>query len=263
MSLTLQVLNNNISSGGVILYEGPSQLDHSPIVCIATLKTANTKTGPMIQTWIMRSDVNPVEAVKTNQDSSICGSCRHRGTGEGKNRSCYVNIGQAPLNIYRTYKRGKYKSSTDLNWLIGRYLRMGSYGEPTAVPYGIWDELAKNSNGYTGYTHTWRTCDDMFKNILMASVDSREEYLSARAAGWRTFRTFIDDDLLYEKEFICPASEDAGYRLTCAECKACSGTKWDKLAKAATVAIRAHGSPSKIHAYKKVTEVDRLTEILL
>jgi hypothetical protein len=216
----------------------------------------------MIQTWILRSDVNPVEAVKTEQDASVCGDCRHRGTGNGKDRSCYVNIGQAPLNIYKTFKKGKYSKLVDFSWLDGRYLRVGSYGEPTAVPYDLWDTLTKKSAGYTGYTHTWKKCDVLFRNILMASVDSKDEYLLAREMGWRTFRTFINDDVLFDKEFICPASELAGYRLTCSQCRACTGTKWGKLENAATVAIVAHGAPSKLSAYKKVTLLERMTDTL-
>ena len=44
---------------GVVLYEGPSVLDGAPIAVIATLKSANVKTGDMIQTWIIRSDMHP------------------------------------------------------------------------------------------------------------------------------------------------------------------------------------------------------------
>jgi len=35
---------------GVVLWEGNSPLDGSPIICIATFKNSNRKTGNMIQT---------------------------------------------------------------------------------------------------------------------------------------------------------------------------------------------------------------------
>jgi hypothetical protein len=60
---------------GFILYEGKSVLDGAPIVYIATLSTSNRKTGDMVQTWILRSDINPVEASKQKLDASICGNC--------------------------------------------------------------------------------------------------------------------------------------------------------------------------------------------
>ena len=41
------------SARGFILYRGPSILDGTPIVVVATMKTANPKTGDMIQTFII------------------------------------------------------------------------------------------------------------------------------------------------------------------------------------------------------------------
>jgi hypothetical protein len=46
----------------IVLYRGPSLLDGSPIVAIATIGSTNVKTGPMVQTWILRADMNPLEA---------------------------------------------------------------------------------------------------------------------------------------------------------------------------------------------------------
>jgi hypothetical protein len=50
-----------------ILYEGPSMIDGKPIVVIATVGSANSKTGAMVQTWIMRQDVEPHHALKTGK----------------------------------------------------------------------------------------------------------------------------------------------------------------------------------------------------
>ena len=86
---------------GTLIYKGPSQLDGRPIVVIATTGSKNAKTGNMLQTWILRADVPPVQATKTGEDYSICGDCPHRGAVTGK-RSCYVLPFQAPLKIYLT-----------------------------------------------------------------------------------------------------------------------------------------------------------------
>jgi hypothetical protein len=67
-----------ISSG--IIYRGPSLIDGAPIVVIATYSDRNKKTGTMLQTYIIREDVDPREASKTGADISICGTCPHRGT---------------------------------------------------------------------------------------------------------------------------------------------------------------------------------------
>ena len=50
---------SNVSLRGVVIYRGVSRIDGRPIVAIATLKTDNEKTGDMIQTWILRADVDP------------------------------------------------------------------------------------------------------------------------------------------------------------------------------------------------------------
>lgn len=60
---------------GVVFYEGPSRIDGAPIIGIATFGTSNEKTGNLVQTWILRSDVHPIDAINSGEDASICGSC--------------------------------------------------------------------------------------------------------------------------------------------------------------------------------------------
>ena len=61
------------------VWEGPSLLDPSVIIMMVVtgLVTAssNHKTGDMLQTWIMRKDMPPHEAVKTGHDYAVCGDC--------------------------------------------------------------------------------------------------------------------------------------------------------------------------------------------
>ena len=67
-----------------VIYDGPSEIDGKPIVAIAQVKTGNRKTGDMVQTWILRSDVDPITASRTGEDVSICGDCPHKGTPSDK-----------------------------------------------------------------------------------------------------------------------------------------------------------------------------------
>ena len=84
---------------GFIFYRGKSPIDGAPLIGIATLTSDNRKTGDMVQTWILREDISPTMARSTGADRSFCGDCPVRGP-------CYVNWGQAPLNIWKTYHRG-------------------------------------------------------------------------------------------------------------------------------------------------------------
>lgn len=117
----------SLTPKGYIIDQGLSPIDGKPYVAILTLKTSNRKTGNMVQVWILREDVNPVEAIQTGDDVSICGSCPHRKQPDGT-RSCYVNVGQAPLAVWKAYHRGLYLKASYLRLsqvLRGRKIRWG------------------------------------------------------------------------------------------------------------------------------------------
>ena len=88
-----------MAANGVVLYRGPSRLDGAPIVVVATglqRPSENEKTGPMVQTWILRSDEHPVSAVHSGADASICGDCPLRPLnakpGEDKTQYARKNV---------------------------------------------------------------------------------------------------------------------------------------------------------------------------
>ena len=55
--------HKNTSYPGFILWEGFSPFDGAPIVAIATMKSVNEKTGNQVQTFIIRTDMKPADAV--------------------------------------------------------------------------------------------------------------------------------------------------------------------------------------------------------
>ena len=245
---------------GYVIYRGPSMLDGEPIVVIATGfadGSDNRKTGSMIQTWILREDVDPLTATRTGDDSSICGGCTHRGViidGQNEGRSCYVKVWQAPLNVWKAYKRGIYPEMDymDLAWLFaGKPVRFGSYGDPAAMPLNVIDVIGMTAEFTTGYTHQWREVDTGYAKWLMASADNAGDRFMARAYGYRTFRVRAANEELGKKEIVCPASKEAGQKTTCAECKACGGTN----AKAKVdIVIMAHGEPVKVSNFNNRVE---------
>jgi len=208
---------------GYVFYDGKSLIDNSSIIGIATLNSANKKTGNMIQTWILSKDINPIENL-LGGDYGICGDCRHRPSNNG---SCYVVVGQAPNNIWKSYQRGIYSNKiNDFHIsLKDRPIRLGAYGDPTAIPFSCWKSFLSQASSHTGYTHRWRECEEEFKSILMASVDSLEEKKEASGLGWRTFRIISSELEIKPREFLCPASEEKGFITTCEKCKACDGNK--------------------------------------
>jgi len=235
----------------MIIYEGPSRLDSSPIVVIATKKSSNSKTGNMIQTWIIRSDMYPSVAIQQGLDDAICGDCQARpimkklGKGTG---DCYVTM-MAPGAIFRTYSNGRYpKAKTDkdiTSFAKGRVVRLGAYGDPAAVPVGVWNALLSECDGYAGYTHQWRkpVADDL-KTLCMASCDSYKDWEDATAKGWRTFRVVRDTAKIGAREFRCPSDPLLDTAIPCEKCKACDGADLAKPKKGSPYIV-AHGYRSK------------------
>ena len=222
----------------MIFYEGPSVIDGTPVIGIAVPKSKNPKTGNMIQTFIMSAEIDPVTAAKWGKDRCVCGDCQHRPANDG---SCYVNLGQSPLAVWRAWNRGSYET-VNINKLTSRKMRMGSYGDPLAIPFDAWAPLIDACTDNTGYTHQWKDhLDSPFRAHVMASVDSDADAQLASQNGWRYFRVRTADSPELENEVICPASEEGGHKVQCISCLACSGASGRK----SNIVINVHGSRSK------------------
>jgi hypothetical protein len=233
----------------LVFYEGPSQLDGSTVVRAYLtghdVPSSNRKTGPMLQTWIMVKDQHPVEAVKDGTDAAVCGSCVHRGDGFA-NRSCYVTVAQGPSSVWKNVS--EEMDAKDAAYLVAnKRIRLGAYGNPSAVPFETWTCLLKHARGWTGYEHEWRTCDQRFRRLCMASVESPAEREHAMAMGWRTFRvTTGPSETNKRREVLCPASDEAGRGTNCYNCLLCSGS--DRRGK--SVAVPVHGIQPIRSAFK-------------
>ena len=222
-----------------IIYKGPSLLDGKPIVVIGTYSKRNSKTGAVLQTYIIRADINPLEASKTGEDYSICGDCVMRGTPtddpsrkQAVGRRCYVNLGQGVLIVYRSFVKGIYQPVPPRILGYNRFVRVGTYGDPAAAPEEVWTELLSEASDWTAYSHQsgWRP------DIAMQSADDYHSAALHWKAGRRTFRVIADlGHLDHANEALCPASKEAGRRVQCTACKLCKGST-----RAKSIAIVEH-----------------------
>lgn len=211
------------------LYNGPSMLNGVPIKVSVTglaKASANTKTGDMLQTWIMRTDVEPHKATN-EQKETMCGDCPIKET-------CYVKLHHAPLSIFRAEERAAAANSTPETG-NGRFVRLGSYGDPAAVPVAVWEQLLENASGHTGYTHQWQARADLAP-LVMASTHTPEEVAKANALGFRSFRVKSANEPLLNGEIGCPAAKENGAKTTCENCGLCAGAR----VKAPNIAINSH-----------------------
>jgi hypothetical protein len=241
-----------------IVWRGVSPWDNvTPIALWVTgLETsadkANDKTGDMVQTYIMRTDMSPLDALQY-QDAAICGDCINRlqmrtrvnhRTGKLETHAvntCYVQVGNAPTAMWKSYLNGNVADVdvADINEMIRRFnrqTRVGAYGDPAMVPFPVWRSLLDNvriDKGHTAYTHQWkREWAQDFKGMCQASCDSIEEAREAKAMGWGTFTVLAQANfdvewqtLRRERHTRCPADTSLKTlrKVTCSDCGRCNG----------------------------------------
>jgi hypothetical protein len=186
----------------VILYQGKSALDGAPIVVIAnriTNASNNEKTGHMVQTWILRADMSPQEAINQGLNSSVCGACMHRPANNG---SCYVNIGYAPRSTYDAFKRKRYAligkdfcASIVPALFAGFIVRLGYHmvtHAPRLFKHGAQSSLMRKplmAIATNGAISALRP----FQAYAWQAPNSEQEAQEAQAMGWRTFRVRTQD----------------------------------------------------------------------
>ena len=248
------------SNQNAIIYRGKSMIDPDQnIVVVAIAKSGNRKTGNMVQTYILNDNgKNPLENSKSGDDFAICGNCPHRGEAltpahpdfgkykQAKGRTCYVLLGQGVLIVWKSLQRGIYPTATgDQATAIGRgrMVRLGTYGDPAAVPFFVWQDLLAEAQGHTGYSHQSDIASADFRpDFTMVSADTASQAIDQWALGNRTFRVIGNvSDVIKGKEILCPASEEAGRKASCESCKLCSGNQ----IAAKSIAIVAHGAAGK------------------
>jgi hypothetical protein len=228
---------------GAVIHRGPSKIDGQPIIVVAIWASTNRKTGDMLQTYIMRSDIDPLTANKYGEDYSICGNCALRGTPtldptkkQAEDRPCYVVLGQGPTVVWNGLQRGIYPDYTNRQQRRalgrGRMVRIGTYGDGAAAPRFVWDDLLFEAEGHNAYSHNGGD-----PRIYMQSADTLPQAQAAWSSGFRTFRVVHDTSHLQPNEILCPSSRG----VQCVDCRLCGGTQ----VKAKSIAIVVHGNGAK------------------
>ena len=226
-----------------VIYEAPSMLDKKPIfAALVGLSTAsnNSATGAMLQVYIMRSDISPMEAVNSGADSSVCGSCSLRGEvmsleaaaayaeslpsakrrallarivisaarGESSinvRRPCYVRLEQAPTGIYKLYKKGGYpvvSTREAVDYVRRRDLRVGAYGDGAALPIGVIRPLVDAADVVTNYTHAAGYAPGRADRLAGFTMASCESVAQAKEYQSRGLRTFRVSPNFQEKNGV-------------------------------------------------------------
>jgi len=216
-----------------VAWAGPSELDAEPIMLVIMRggndPSENGKTGDVLQVAVMSQREPPGYAYRNGRDGSVCPqACVHRSKLRGGMGTCYVDkakLRAAWNNAKRLVQAGVVGVAPEF-W-HGAIVRLGSEGDPAAVPRDVLVSIVSQCAAHTGYTARWRTLDRAEYGYLMASCATVADAEQARAAGWRIFAAGVtpdDEQGLAEMLPPCPADAMPG-RVQCVSCLGCGGER--------------------------------------
>ena len=218
---------------------------HKDVLHVFSLgKTSNkkiaTKGETIVQTYHFSREQFDEAQGKTSmrdffsKDGKVCMDCPFAVSNGAKLSACYTHkLRQYTGFLSMLRSIGKHYSSFDdidtfhfVHWSTiikmceDRYVRFGTYGEPSLIDVTLVREICDVAKSWTGYTHQWRK-NDSFAPYFMASVHSAMEEEIATLIGYRSFVVASETD---SKFTSCPASEEMGFISNCSKCGLCSGT---------------------------------------
>jgi len=242
---------------GLVLYRGPSLIGHGNVVAIVVgfrRPSRNSKTGPMLQCYILPDRDSPLAALQGNRNQAACGRCALQGRydaarGRMVDRVCYVNVGHAPEGIWSALKRRQYPrycAARHRHLFAGSDIRIGAYGDPAALPVPLVRWLSAVGRSWTGYSHQLFWIDQRraaaLSRYLMASCHTPAQHGEALRRGWRAFTVVPHGSAPPDGAVECP---HYSHGVTCQDCGMCRGTS---LA-ARSVWVRAHAKTGlNLHA---------------
>ena len=157
-------------------------------------------------------------------DRACCLDCPFSGNmGEG---GCYAHKFMQYSGFLALLRSIKAEDLTDLTsakyveilkMSEKTYIRFGTYGEPSLLPFDLVSDMCAIARNWTGYTHQHKAeFAQPFSAYFMASTHSE------LAETWRSFAVINSGENV--GAITCPASKEAGYKSNCARCGLCSGT---------------------------------------
>lgn len=162
-------------------------------------------------------------------DENNCLDCPY--SGNQGNYGCYTHKFMQYSGFLSMLRSIKHTDLTPLTtekrkdiyqMCFNRYVRFGTYGEPSLLPIDLVKGMSNYAKSWTGYTHQWaKPWAKEYGNWFMASVHNQAQADQANDH----FRSFISTTIGDESAVQCPASKEAGYKSNCAKCGLCSGTQ--------------------------------------
>ena len=216
--------------------------DNDALHIISQSKTTNTKIAELkekiVQTYHFSRDQFEEAKKQTtmrdffSHDGAVCMDCPFAVSNGAKLSACYTHkVMQYSgfLSMLRSIKMewdeiptlSETQSATIIKMCDGKYVRFGTYGEPSLLPIGMVSQMTNVAKSWTGYTHQWRKVNHDYAKYFMASTHTAEEEYTASLIG---YRSFVASPKTISQFISCPASKEMGFISNCSKCGLCSGT---------------------------------------
>jgi hypothetical protein len=215
-------------------------------VTILTMGTTSNKKIAMpkekiVQTYHFSREQYEVAQGKTSMreffshDGKVCFDCPFAVSNGAKLSACYTHKMMQYSGFLSSLRSiGKLHESFDdipeySNQIAARivvmcddkYVRFGTYGEPSLMPLALVRCIIAVAKTWTGYTHQWSKKPE-YAPYFMASTHTEDEERIASLIG---YRSFVASPTPISKFISCPASEEMGFKSNCSKCGLCSGTQ--------------------------------------
>lgn len=214
--------------------------DKELLVVIRSGSTTNKKIsggGKLVQTYTFSMSqyhlANSGAQITMKQffalDEANCLDCPY--SGNSGNAGCYTHKYMQYsgfLSMLRSIKLEELgpltrsKGADIVEMCYGKYVRFGTYGEPSLMPISLVEAMVYVAKTWTGYTHQWsKDWASSYGRYFMASTHNDEESSKAKDLGYRSFISVIPDKKV--SGINCPASSEQGFKSNCEKCGLCSG----------------------------------------
>ena len=163
-------------------------------------------------------------------DAEVCLDCPFsKNSGSGK---CYTHkINQyfgfisslkAQVRKFPSFEEIPEYSDEILKISENRYIRFGSYGEPSLHPLELIEGVTQIAKNWTGYTHQYFRKPEYSKYLMASTHNLRQTETAKNKFGYRSFMATSETNEV--KAVVCPASKEGGFKSNCSDCGLCSGT---------------------------------------
>ena len=214
------------------------------ITIITQNSTSNKKIASpgekIVQTYHFSREQYEIAQGKTSMkeffshDGKVCFDCPFAVSNGAKLSACYTHKMMQYSGFLSSLRSiGKLMQFDDIpeySIQIGadivtmcdnKYVRFGTYGEPSLMPIALVRCIVVVAQSWTGYTHQWSKKPE-YAPYFMASTHTEDEERIASLIG---YRSFVASPTPISKFISCPASEEMGFKSNCSKCGLCSGTQ--------------------------------------